>query len=69
MTPSVLIRFNVPEPFWLVQVGDDVATVRSRLPIVTSEFLFGGQPIIYVVAIPPLARLVEVVSEPSDLVP
>ena len=31
---------------------------RSRLPIVTSEFLFGGQPVIDVVAIPPAVRLV-----------
>ena len=34
-----------------------------------SEFLFGGQPVIEIVAIPPPARLVEVVREPSDLVP
>jgi hypothetical protein len=35
----------------------------------TREFLFGGQPVIDIVAIPPPARLVEVVSEPSNLVP
>src|SRR6266850_8082144 len=42
---------------------------RSRLPIVTREPPFGGQPVIDVVAIFPPASLVKFISKASDLVP
>ena len=41
MSLSVLIRSMFPSVL-VVHVGDDVATVRSRLPIVTREFLMLG---------------------------
>ena len=41
----------------------------TSLPIVMREFLFGGQPVINIVAIPPAMRFVEVVSEARDLIP
>src|SRR5207249_4615613 len=41
----------------------EVEVKRWPSPIVAHEFMFGGQPIIDILAIPPSTRLVEVVRE------
>ena len=52
---------------WFRQVHPAEAPGESF--VFLREFLFGRQPVIEILAIPPPARLVEVVREPSDLIP